>query len=180
MQPLSARITNFPVTETNVTKSTKTVIEMRCIETNEHFRFLEECMEWVTRQLVRRQKKRAKKRLSSSYLDGLGLLLLFSRLRCPPVLSNVFFHSLLPTFLSLMQLNHFSNKNNYVSLCAAFGIGMAHGIKMNQTISGHTTVMNEEGVYCNQKVLVENRSDIFSLAWFSFLLSSSLVPELVS
>ena len=57
MQPLSARITNFPVTETNVTKSTKTVIEMRCIETNEHFRFLEECMEWVSRQLVREESK---------------------------------------------------------------------------------------------------------------------------
>ena len=51
-QPLS-RITDFPVKETNITKSTKTVIETRCVETNEHFRFLEECVEWVNGQMVR-------------------------------------------------------------------------------------------------------------------------------
>ena len=53
MQPLSARITDFTVKETNVTKSTKTVIEMRPVETNQYFRFLQECMDWVDAQLVR-------------------------------------------------------------------------------------------------------------------------------
>lgn len=53
MQPLSARIKDFTEKETNVTKSTKTVIELRPIETNQHFRFLQECMDWVNSQLVR-------------------------------------------------------------------------------------------------------------------------------
>ena len=53
MRPLASRITNFPTTETNVTKSTKTVIEMRSVETNEYFRFLEECVAWVDVRLVR-------------------------------------------------------------------------------------------------------------------------------
>ena len=53
MQPLSARITNFPVQETQVTKSTKTVIEMRgIVETNQDFKFLEECIDWLGMQLV--------------------------------------------------------------------------------------------------------------------------------
>ena len=53
MQPLSARITDFTVKETNVTKSTKTVIETRPVETNQYFRFLQECLDWVDSQLVR-------------------------------------------------------------------------------------------------------------------------------
>lgn len=46
------------VQETVVTKSTKTVIEMRPIETNEHFRFLEECVQWVGAQMVRRSSEK--------------------------------------------------------------------------------------------------------------------------
>lgn len=53
MRPLVAKITNFPVRETNITKSTKTVIEMRCIETNQHFKYLEECLLRASRYMVR-------------------------------------------------------------------------------------------------------------------------------
>jgi hypothetical protein len=56
--PLASRdTTDFAVKETTVTKSTKTVIEMRRTDTNEHFRFLEEAILWVSMQLVSASKR---------------------------------------------------------------------------------------------------------------------------
>ena len=43
-KPVELSITN--------TKSTKTVIEMRAMETNKNFQYLQECMDWVNNQLV--------------------------------------------------------------------------------------------------------------------------------
>ncbi len=51
--PLTSRAADFAVKETSVTKSTKTVIEERRTHTNEHFRCLEEALQWVNLQLVR-------------------------------------------------------------------------------------------------------------------------------
>ena len=38
-----------------ITRSTRTVVEARAVETEPRFRFLEECLEWVGRQLVRKR-----------------------------------------------------------------------------------------------------------------------------
>lgn len=50
---LAAKITNFPVRETNIAKSTKKVIETRCVETNnKHFRLIEENLNKIQSHLV--------------------------------------------------------------------------------------------------------------------------------
>ena len=69
LRPLTQRITNYPVKETQVVRSTKTVIEMRPVETDENFRLLEENILWVSERLVRAKQK------SKTLKNHLNLLL---------------------------------------------------------------------------------------------------------
>lgn len=48
--PLSS--ISFPVEERTVTRQTRTVLETRLVETNIHFRQLQECTEWCRKKLV--------------------------------------------------------------------------------------------------------------------------------
>jgi hypothetical protein len=48
--PLSS--ISFPVEERTVTRQTRTVLETRLVETNIHFRQLQECTEWCHKKLV--------------------------------------------------------------------------------------------------------------------------------
>jgi hypothetical protein len=43
---------SFPVEERTVTRQTRTVLETRLVETNIHFRQLQECTEWCRKKLV--------------------------------------------------------------------------------------------------------------------------------
>jgi hypothetical protein len=43
---------SFPVEERTVTRQTRTVLETRLVETNFHFRQLQECTEWCRKKLV--------------------------------------------------------------------------------------------------------------------------------
>lgn len=43
----------FPVEERTVTRQTRTVTETRMVDTNVHFRQLQECTDWVRGKLVR-------------------------------------------------------------------------------------------------------------------------------
>ena len=56
LTPLASR-EQLTVTETDVTRSTRTVVEMRAVETDRHFRFLEECVDWVADRLVREARE---------------------------------------------------------------------------------------------------------------------------
>ena len=51
-KPLSNSITDYPVKVTHVKKSSKSVIEMRVLETNQEFKFLEECVETINTRLI--------------------------------------------------------------------------------------------------------------------------------
>ena len=52
-KPLSNSITDYPVKVTHVVKkSSKSVIEMRVLETNQEFKFLEECVESINTRLI--------------------------------------------------------------------------------------------------------------------------------
>lgn len=44
----------FPVEERTVTRHTKTVTETRMVDTNVHFRQLQECIDWCRMKLVSR------------------------------------------------------------------------------------------------------------------------------
>ena len=51
-KPLSNSITDYPLKVTHVTKSSTSVIEMRVLETNPEFKFLEESIEWINKKLI--------------------------------------------------------------------------------------------------------------------------------
>lgn len=44
---------SFPIEERTVTRQTRTVLETRLVDTNAHFRQLQECTEWCRGKLVR-------------------------------------------------------------------------------------------------------------------------------
>jgi hypothetical protein len=68
---------SFPVEERTVTRQTRTVLETRLVETNIHFRQLQECTEWCRNKLV------------SYYLISVCFILLWHKFDCRVVPKNI-------------------------------------------------------------------------------------------